>query len=67
MAKDAKGMRGMRSRTQRGRLRVKRADTHISTIEKKYERNFKVRKDMQLKTLLGKKKDKSLNDLITNQ
>ncbi len=67
MAKDAKGMRGIRSRTQSGKLRVKRADTHISTIEKKYERNFKVRKDMQLKTLLGKKKDKSLNDLITNQ
>jgi hypothetical protein len=33
---DAPGMRGDRSRNDNGELRQKRSDTHIGTIEQKY-------------------------------
>lgn len=52
MAKDAAGMRGYRSRNQNGELRDKRDDTHMGSIEKKYERDFSVRDDMHLGTFL---------------
>ena len=61
---DAPGMRGNRSRNQNGELRDKRNDTHTGTIEKQYKRDFGVRSDMRLGTLLEKKNKKSLNDLI---
>ncbi len=64
MAKDAPGMRGIRSRNQSGPLREKRGDTQIGTIEKKYGRDFGVRSDMHLDTLLEQQGIKSLNDLI---
>ena len=64
MAKDAPGMRGNRSRTKEGPLREKRGDTHVGTIEKKYDRDFGVRSDMQLDTLLKRENITSLNDLI---
>lgn len=64
MAKDAPGMRGIRSRTQKGTLRDKRDDTQMGTIEKKYDRAFGVRSDMQLGTFLKENGIKSLNDLI---
>jgi hypothetical protein len=64
MAKDAPGMRGNRSRTQPGPLREKRGDTQVATIEKKYDRDFGVRGDMHLDTLLDKLGEASLNDLI---
>ena len=64
MAKDAPGMRGYRSRNEGGQLRDKRNDTHVSTIEKQYDRDFGVRGDMELGTLLDKTGMKSLNDLI---
>lgn len=64
MAKDAPGMRGYRSRNEGGRLRDKRDDTNVSTIEKKYDRDFGVRGDMHLGTLLKQTGQKSLNDLI---
>jgi len=64
MAKDAPGMRGYRSRDQNGRLRDKRDDTHMGTIEKEYGRDFGVRSDMQLGTYLREHGIKSLNDLI---
>lgn len=64
MAKDAPGMRGIRSRTQGGRLRDKRDDTHMGTIEKKYDRDFGVRGDKQLGNFLKEKGIASLNDLI---
>jgi hypothetical protein len=64
MAKDASGMRGYRSRDQNGRLRDKRDDTHMGTIEKQYDRDFGVRSDMQLGTYLRENKIASLNDLI---
>jgi hypothetical protein len=64
MAKDASGMRGYRSRDQDGRLRDKRDDTHMGTIEKQYDRDFGVRSDMQLGTFLRENNIASLNDLI---
>ena len=67
MAKDAPGMRGIRSRNQDGPLRDKRDDTHVGTIESKYNRDFGVRSDMQLGTLLEKLDVKSLNDLIKSK
>lgn len=67
MAKDAPGMRGERSRNQSGPLRDKRDDTHVGTIEEKYNRDFGVRSDMQLGTLLDKLNVESLNDLIRSK
>lgn len=64
MAQDAQGMRGYRSRNENGLLRDKRDDTHVSTIEKQYNRDFGVRGDMQLGTLLKQTGHASLNDLI---
>ncbi len=64
MAKDAPGMRGVRSRNQDGRLRDKRDDTHMGTIEKKYDRDFGVRSDKQIGNFLQEKGIASLNDLI---
>ena len=64
MAKDAPGMRGVRSRNKTGELRDKRDDTHMGTIEKKYNRDFGVRSDKQLGTFLKENGIASLNDLI---
>ena len=64
MAKDAAGMRGNRSRNSTGPLRAKRGDTSVSTIESEYNRDFGVRGDMHLDTLLKKTGMSSLNDLI---
>jgi len=63
---DAPGMKGPRSRTKDGTLREKRGDTHMGTIEKKYNRDFGVRSDMHLDTFLNKNKINSLNDLINS-
>lgn len=62
---DAPWMRWIRSRTEHGPLRQKREDTHVETIEKQYGRNFWVRGDMHLWTLLEKEWVDSLNDLLT--
>ena len=64
MTKDAPGMRGIRARNESGPLRQKRSDTHVATIEEIYDRDFGVRGDMQLGTLLEKTGMDSLNDLI---
>lgn len=64
MAKDAPGMRGDRSRTDSGRLRRKRGDTHVGTIEERYGEDFGVRSDMHLETLLKRKGAASLKDLL---
>jgi len=42
MAKDAPGMKGIRSRNENGRLRQKRSDTHVGTIEQEYKVDFGV-------------------------
>jgi hypothetical protein len=64
MAQDARGMRGYRPRNQGGALREKRGDTHVSTIEKKYNRDLGVRGDMHLDTLLQRKGVDSLDELL---
>lgn len=64
---DAPGMRGLRSRDESGQLREKRGDTHVGTIEDKYDKDFHVRSDMHLDTLLEERGVESLNDLITGR
>lgn len=64
MTKDAEGMKGIRSRNPHGQLRDKRNDTHMSTIESIYGRDFNVRGNMHLGTYLEREWIKSLNDLI---
>lgn len=64
MAKDAPKMKGYRTRNPKGRLREKRGDTRIDTIEKKYGIDLNVRGDMHLDTYLKLKRLQSLNDLI---
>ena len=66
MAKDAPGMRGIRSRNKDGQLRDKRDDTHIGTIEKQHDRDFGVRSDKKLGNFLQDHGLKSLNDLIAS-
>lgn len=63
-APDAPGMKGYRSRNQRGPLRDKRNDTLVRTVEKQYDVDFNVRGDMRLGTLLKQKNVASLNDLF---
>jgi hypothetical protein len=61
-------MRGIRSRNEGdGRLREKRDDTHVGTIERQYGINLGVRSDMHLGTLLQQRGVQSLNDLIHGQ
>jgi hypothetical protein len=67
VANDAPGMRGYRSRTSSGRLRDTRDDKHVGTLEKQYNRDFGVRSDMQIGTLLDKTRKKSVNDLIHSE
>jgi len=67
MTKDAPGMKGIRSRNVNGELRRKRKDTHVSTIESKYNIDLKVRSDMHLGTLLDKNKASSLNNLLNTK
>lgn len=67
MTKDAPGMKGIRSRNENGRLRQKRSDTHVGTIEKEYRVDFGVRSDMELGTLLKKEGVDSLSDLIKDK
>ncbi len=64
MSKDAEGMKGYRPRNETGELRRKRGDTHVSTIEKTYNKDFGVRSDMHLGTLLKKEKVTSLDKLL---
>lgn len=64
MAKDAPGMRGIRSRNENGELRQKRGDTHVGTIERMYGLDLDVRSDMHLNTLLQREGAQSLNELI---
>lgn len=61
---DAPGMKGNRSRNNNGELRDKRNDTHMGTIEKKYNRDFGVRSDKELGNFLKENNITSLNDLI---
>ena len=59
-------MRGYRSRNEDGELRQKRGDSHVGRIEKQYGRDFDVRIDTHLNTLLEREGAASLNDLINS-
>ncbi len=61
---DAPGMRGYRSRNEDGRLRDKRDDTLIRTIEEQYGIDLGVRSDMKLGTYQELTGAKSLNDIV---
>lgn len=63
--KDDPSMRGPRSRNEtNGRLREKRGDTHVSTIEQRYGVDLHARADMHLDTLLKQRGASSPNDLL---
>jgi hypothetical protein len=64
MANDAPGMRGDRSRNTTGPLWQKRGDTHVGTIEDRYDVDLGVRSDLHLETLLEQRGVASLNDLL---
>ena len=64
MAKDAPGMRGIRSRDVDGGLRTKRNDTHVGTIEKAYDVDLHMRSDAHLKTALERNNTDSLDQLL---
>jgi hypothetical protein len=65
MAKDDPSMRGKRSRNQTdGRLRDTRDDKHVGTLEKQYDRDFGVRSDMHVDTLLKQTGHSSVSKLI---
>lgn len=61
---DAPGMTGQRSRNENGRLREKRGDTHVRTIEQQYHVDLGVRSDAHLDTVLEREGVNSLNDLL---
>ena len=65
MAKDAPKMKGVRSRDKTsGRLRKKREDTKVATLQKKYHRRFADHGSWQLGTLLKKRRKRSLKKAL---
>lgn len=65
MAKDDPGMHGNRSRNEtNGRLRDTRDDKHVGTLEEQYDRDFGVRSDMHIDTLLEQTGCPSVSKLI---
>ena len=64
---DAPGMRGIRSCDENGKLRDKRDDTRVGTIEHEYKRDFGVRSDMHLGELLRQQRVDSLHQLIDSK
>lgn len=65
MAKDAPKMKGWRARDKTsGRLRKKRSDTKVATLQKQYHRRFAGHGSWQLGTLLRKRRKKSLKKAL---
>lgn len=65
MAKDAPKMKGIRSRDKTsGRLRKKREDTKVETLQKQYRRRFGGHGSWQLGTLLKKRRKRSLKKAL---
>jgi hypothetical protein len=67
MAQDAPGMKGQRSRNQDGQLRDTRDDKLVRTLEDQYERDFGVRGDMQVGTLLDRTGMPSVKKLLESE
>lgn len=58
-------MKGSRPRDRAsGRLRKKRGDTKVETLERKYGRNISTNSRLQLGTLLKRRHKKSLKSLL---
>lgn len=65
MVKDASKMKGRRSRDKTsGRLRKKRTDTKVATLQKRYRRRIGPNPRLQLGTLLKRRRKKSLKSLL---
>ena len=65
MAKDAPKMKGLRPRDKTsGKLRRKREDTKVKTLQKKYHRRFAGHAGWQLGTLLKKWRKGSLKKAL---
>ena len=65
MPKDAPKMRGYRMRDKMsGRLRKKRSDTKVRTLQKRYKRKLAKKSNLQLGTLLKRRHKKSLKKLL---
>jgi hypothetical protein len=58
------GMRGDRARDESGRLRQKRGDTHMGSIESEYDLDLGVRSDMHLETYREQTGLHSIEDII---
>ena len=56
-----------RSKTKSSKFRVARTDTHIGTIEKKYNIDLGVRSDMKLSTYLEKQGFDSLSKMLKGE
>ncbi|MFO0704415.1 MAG: hypothetical protein U0517_00340 [Candidatus Andersenbacteria bacterium] len=65
--KDAPGMKGPRSRNEKGPLRRKRDDTKVRSIERDYGVDLHVRDDMLWRTYKKSHDVKSVNDLINGK
>ncbi len=57
-------MKGMRSRNKDGQMRDTRDDKQVGTLEKQYGRDFHVRSDMHVGTLLKREGVNSVKQLI---
>jgi len=65
MSKDAPKMKGLRARDKAsGKLRKKREDTKVETLQKKYHRRFAGHSAWQLGTLLKKWRKGSLKKAL---
>lgn len=65
---DDPSMRGERSRNlSDGQLRQKRSDTHVGTIEARYDIDLGMRSDAHLGTALERNGANSLSDLLKNR
>ncbi len=58
------GMRGDRARDEDGELRRTRGDKHAGTLEEQYGRDFGVRSDMHVETLLEETGMSSVTQLL---
>ncbi len=61
---DDPGMTGQRARDITGKLRQKRGETLIGTVEELYHVDFEVRSDMKLETLRELYSENELTKLI---
>ena len=61
------GMRGNRTRNKTGRLRQKRADTKLGTLEEQYDTDLNRRSDLKLGTLREETGEVGIKKVILGQ